>query len=278
MQPVSVTGLHVFFSHYMKPLALITDFGTTDWYIGALKGSIISIDRNIVIIDITHHIPMGAISTAAFILCVCNSTFPKGTVFCTVVDPGVRSQRRVIAASVNDRFFVGPDNGVLSWLLNQHKRPTVRSIDVNSILNDIGKKELLQHDLIGPVAALIASRNIFTSLGPIINNYVEYPFPESFIKDQYITTTIIAIDRFGNIITSLRNTALDSFTFPGTTHLVFEHKSVQTEIVHTYCEVAPNTMLLYPGSSGYVEIGVNNGSALNTIECAIGDTVSFILP
>src|SRR5881628_443504 len=96
------------------PIALLTDFGTRDYFVGAMKGTILSIDRKATIVDITHEIEPHNITEAAFTLAACRRDFPQGTVFVCVVDPGVGSSRRAIAAEIEGRKFVCPDNGLLT--------------------------------------------------------------------------------------------------------------------------------------------------------------------
>ena len=109
------------------PIALVTDFGTEDYYAGAMRGVILSIDPDAVIVDITHEIKPQDISSAAFILAACHKDFPSGTIFVCVVDPGVGTTRRKIIVESNDQIFVGPDNGVFSFVLND--APTITAIE-----------------------------------------------------------------------------------------------------------------------------------------------------
>ena len=98
-------------------IALLTDFGTKDYFVGAMKGVILSINKGIGIIDITHEIPSQDINSAGFTLKACFKEFPKNTIFVTVVDPGVGSDRRAILVETKDYFFIAPDNGLLSFCI-----------------------------------------------------------------------------------------------------------------------------------------------------------------
>jgi len=113
----------------MQIVTLTTDFGTRDWFVGTMKGVVLGINPRADIVDLTHEIPTGDIRAGAFALMAGCRYFPKGTVHVAVVDPGVGGPRRAIAVQTNDYFFVGPDNGVLSWALAREQIKTVRQLE-----------------------------------------------------------------------------------------------------------------------------------------------------
>ena len=116
----------------MAIITLTTDFGTTDWFVGSIKGVILGINPQVSIVDITHEVPVGDIRAGAFALLASCRCFPPSTVHCAVVDPGVGTSRAAIAVRTADYFFVGPDNGVLSFALTREKVVEIRRLDNNT--------------------------------------------------------------------------------------------------------------------------------------------------
>ena len=110
----------------MRVITLTTDFGATDWFVGTMKGVILGINTQVQIVDVTHEISAGDIRAGAFALAASYKFFPRRTVHVVVVDPGVGSQRGAIAVQTANYFFVGPDNGVLSFALSREKITAVR--------------------------------------------------------------------------------------------------------------------------------------------------------
>ncbi len=115
-------------------LALLTDFGTTDYFVGAMKGAILSINRRATIVDITHQIPPHDISAASFTLRACYQNFPAKTIFVAVVDPGVGSERRALLVDTENFYFLAPDNGLLSFVFDEAKRFSVFELTTEKFL------------------------------------------------------------------------------------------------------------------------------------------------
>lgn len=264
----------------MAPVALITDFGTSSWYSGALKGSILTVGEAIPIIDITHEIPPGDSAAAAFTLATVADSFPETTVFCTVVDPGVRGSRRSLAAIVNKRYLVGPDNGVLSWMIGKHSDATIVTIENTEVLGlEPGKCEemLLRHDLFGMTAGYLATGGSLASLGTPVTSYQVLPFPQTTVTTTRIQTVVLSIDRFGNLIT-----AAESSLITRTVSCAIRHIAIGTELfpctcATAYSDVSRGELLVYKGSSGYIEIAVSSGNAAKHLTALIGSAITLIL-
>ncbi|MBN1579011.1 MAG: SAM-dependent chlorinase/fluorinase [Chitinispirillaceae bacterium] len=261
----------------MAPVALITDFGIADWYAGEMKGAMLSVCPGVTIIDITHHIPPGDIRGAAFTLAACYRTFPEGTVFCVVVDPGVGSGRRAIAADTGRYRFVGPDNGVLSWAFLQGANPSVRIIDnSNDFPNTAVSATFHGRDIFGPVAAHLARGISFAAIGAETAEYEKITFPRPVVTDASITAEVLAVDRFGNAVTAIDAALAEQLNgralklhFRGTSHAIGFGGFFQS--------VPGGGLLCYPGSAGYLEIGVNGGSAAERLGLAAGDRIELLL-
>jgi hypothetical protein len=257
----------------MKFVALITDFGLSGWYAGELKGSIISLYSDVQFIDITHLTTPGDIRSAAFTLAACLPAFPEQTVFCVVVDPGVRSSRRAIAAYVDNKYLLGPDNGVLSWALRNEPSPQVRSIDTAEVFRDAPRPPP-HTDIFGPAAAYIASGKRFAAIGPAISDFMVLPFPKTSVASNAITSEVIDIDHFGNIVIAADNHHLHNRS--GSIGLTIGGIDTSASIVKSYDLVPTGSALVYSGSCGYIEIGINSGNAAEYFSVQCGSAVRLL--
>jgi S-adenosyl-L-methionine hydrolase (adenosine-forming) len=256
----------------MGIIALITDFGHNDWFAGEMKGSMLRVAPDTTIIDITNDIPPGDIRTAAFSLLACYRTFPTGTVFCIVVDPGVGSGRAMIAAKSDRYSFVGPDNGVLSWALTKENPCRVRRIENETLLPKQVSNTFHGRDIFGPVAAHL-SRNIeFEKIGPPHNDLLELPWPPLVREKARLVGNVIHIDRFGNAITTIDGEALSALeNTPSKVNLV--KFGTELPLRDYFQEVPSGEGLAYIGSAGFVEIAINNANASTIFGLHIGDKV-----
>lgn len=256
----------------MGIIAIITDYGGKDWFAGEMKGAILRIASAAVIVDITNEIPPGDIRTAAFSLRSCFSSFPAGTVFCVVVDPGVGTTRAAIAAACDSYYFVGPDNGVLSWALNTGKKREVRRIECPDLLPPLISNTFHGRDIFGPIAAHCSGNIDFSRLGPLLPDIVELPWPPLECDEKHITGTVIYIDRFGNAITTI-----DGKTMKRLSHTPQKVRLLKygTDVpLHEYFQQVPSGQgLAYMGSGGYLEIAINNANAAAIFGLHIGDKV-----
>ena len=261
----------------MSLVALITDFGISDWFAGEMKGAMLSACPGTTIIDITHHISPGDVRSAAFTLAACYRTFPERTAFCVVVDPGVGSDRKAICADSGRYLFVGPDNGVLSWALSQESTMTVRTIDNSDFFRSEAVSATFHgRDIFGPVAAHLAHGTPPVTIGEVITDYVTIPFPQPTAGSASITADILTVDRFGNAVTSIgqderpllhgREVRLSTGDS--------EYRLVYDEF---FAAVPPHEPLCYYGAAGYLEIGINGGSAAQRFGLTAGSRVELLL-
>jgi len=261
----------------MTPIALITDFGTTDWYVGAMKGAIAAIAPDTPIIDITHDILPADIRHASYILSAAHTAFPRRTVFCVVVDPGVGGSRKCIAVKTDDYIFIGPDNGVLSWICQSAEKCEVRSIENESLYRKESSATFHGRDIFGPVAAYCAAGFPFKKIGPVTTDFVIRPLPQAVVKEGSITAPILSIDRFGNIITAIRQ---DTFEQKDTTEFQFtvRKQRFRCGMKTHFEEVAAGEPLCYIGSSGFIEIALNRGNAAQYFGVTTEDSIEMLLP
>jgi S-adenosylmethionine hydrolase len=270
-------------------IGLLTDFGMSDAYVGAMKGVILSIAPSAQIVDITHAIQPQNIRQAALTLKSVYRYFPKGTIFVVVVDPGVGSARRPIAVRAGDFTFIAPDNGVLSYTLAEIgdyevvtlQNPAYRLAEPSSTFHG--------RDIFAPAAAHLAAGVDFHSLGLSIDGAVMLDRPMLRMNDRQIRGEVTHIDHFGNIVTSIgefRWTAPNALSLTlsasdGVVSVSADRSSVAigavklTGIKRTYSEAEPGVLLALIGSSGYLEIAINQGNAARRLNAEIRDLVTL---
>jgi S-adenosyl-L-methionine hydrolase (adenosine-forming) len=242
-------------------IALLTDFGSRDQYVAAMKGVILSINPAVQIVDITHEIQPQKTRQAGYLLWSVYKYFPKGTVFINVVDPEVGSKRRIIGVRTSRFTFLAPDNSLLDFIFNEEK--VIEEIEVT--------KEDARKYMIGEISSTFHGRDVFAPLAahlskglplkrlgiPLKPKSGSLKFIQS--KEDTINCCILHIDRFGNIVTNLK--------MDNTGQVVKKLKTVSlgtniiSRLIKCYDEAPANTPCLIVGSNKLVEISVQNKSA-----------------
>ncbi len=248
-------------------IALITDFGTADYFVAAMKGTILSIHPSVSIIDITHEIPNHNIREAAFTLAACCADFPAGTVFTVVVDPGVGSARRSIAVKASGYYFVAPDNGVLSWALAKTPTPFAVELINERYLGPRRSTTFHGRDIFAPVSAHIALGVTLDELGPPVTDLVRSTVPEPRRENGMLVGEVIHIDHFGNLITNL--TAVD---LTNTISVEINGHSVSRRLT-AYAEASVGEIFMIEGSAGFIEISSREASAARIVGAKAGTAV-----
>ncbi len=255
----------------MSIITLTTDFGTADWFVGSMKGVILGISPRATIIDITHDIPAGDIRAGAFALAVSYQCFPRNTVHCVVVDPGVGSGRAAIMVRSADYFFVGPDNGVLSFALAREKIQEIRRLENEVCFRKPVSNTFHGRDIFAPVAARLTQGIMIDALGPALSDYVRLDWPQPNLVGNTLMGQIVYIDRFGNAITNVEGSLLSGL---GQRALKVSVRGQEScELKRFYQEAPPGQAVAVVGSSGFVEIAVNGGNAAQTLGLKLGDPV-----
>lgn len=254
----------------MSIITLLTDFGTKDYYVGAMKGVILSINRSATVVDISHEIKPQQILSAAFVLENSYKYFPSGTIHVAVVDPGVGSSRRAILVEAQGHFFVAPDNGLLSFVFRKSDDFKAFVLENENYFLPNRSNTFHGRDVFAPVAAHLSSgvqpekfgRQIFD---PII---LEVSEPRK-ISDSRIVGEIIHIDRFGNLVTNIKAEALpEKFRLKIGGHVIEKH-------LRFYAEANQAEPFSIIGSSGYVEISVFADSAEKFLGASVRETVEI---
>lgn len=255
----------------MKPngiITLLTDFGEADGFIGTMKGVILSINPKANIVDMSHQIPAQDVDAGAFVLNCSYRYFPVGTIHVVVVDPGVGSERKILAVQSGNYFFIAPDNQLLKYIFQSSETLTV--IDV---LNKQFFLKNISHtfhgrDIFAAVAAHLSAGVGIEQLGFETKNYDRGKINRPVITKSSIIGKIIYSDKFGNLITNIPGEAIIkpvSLIQIGSTRL--------TRLSNSYNEVDTNLPLAIIGSSGYLEIAIRNGNARQQLSIDRGAVV-----
>jgi S-adenosylmethionine hydrolase len=241
-------------------ITLLTDFGTADGYVGEVKGVICSLAPGVPVVDVSHDVAPHDVEGARLALARFWRRFPAGTVHLVVVDPGVGSQRAALAVASEERFLVGPDNGVLSpALLMAHARSVALPVPPYAAPTFHGR------DVFAPAAARLASGATLDSLGRPFDSPVVRRTPEAKrLDDGSVAGEVISIDRFGNLVTNL--------VAPrgGTVEIGGRRLGA---LKRTYADAPEGVPIALVGSSGLVEIALRHGSAARALSAERGALV-----
>ena len=262
------------------PIALLTDFGYRDHYVGAMKGVIAKIAPNARVIDITHGIPPQSVIAGAIALQQSWRFFPDRTIFIAVVDPGVGTARLPIAIDTRvGTRFVGPDNGVLYLAAND--AGIKRTVELRASKYRLKEVSSTFHgrDIFAPAAAWLASGTPITSLGPTLKQMMQFSIETPTRRGNTIEGKVIYVDGFGNLVTNIDRATLDAFaaSFRVTLLSVTISNGASMEIVQAYGAAPTGAPLATLGSFGFLEIAIRDGSAASVFGLGEGAPVKVIV-
>ena len=240
----------------MTVITLLTDFGTADYFVGAVKGAILSVNPSVTIVDLTHEIPPQDVGEGAFTLLAAYRTFPAGTIHVAVVDPGVGSTRRPIIVSANEQFFVGPDNGLFSYIYDREASHRIVHVTADLYFRREISTTFHGRDIFAPVAAALSKGIAIEEFGVEIDDAVRLPSLET-------PPRIIHIDHFGNCVTNIARDVKG---------LVVNGRTI-SEFRRFYGAGDDESPFAIWGSAGFLEIAVNGGSAARVLGVKRGDEV-----
>jgi S-adenosylmethionine hydrolase len=255
-----------------RPLiALVTDFGLRDHYVGAMKGVILGICPEATLVDISHEIDPQDVLNGALELAASYRYFPPSTIFLVVVDPGVGSARRAIAVASGGYSFVGPDNGVFSLVVDPATPGAVELTDPQYARPTVSRT-FEGRDRFAPAAAWLAKGIALTALGPPAASLVRLDLPLPRADADGIDGEVLRIDRFGNLTTNIDGVLLAKIAGPATVSI---GRELIPRIVSTYADVKPGELCALMGSSDRLEIAVSGGSAARTLGLGRGAVVQL---
>ena len=262
----------------MSIITLITDFGIEDAYVGVMKGVALSINPAASFVDITHHISPQDIVQAAYIIKTSYPYFPEGTVHIIVVDPGVGSERAIIALEMKGQFFLAPDNGVLTLLLDEGKIDAlVRVEDKRYFLNTISQT-FHGRDIFAPIGAHISKGIKIKEMGPPLERQelIQLNIQKPYISKQgELVGTVVAVDHFGNIATNIDERCLKKLYKKNQVKKleILIGKNRIKGLSDSYSSVKHHHPLAIIGSFGYLEIALNQGNAGRYFKVKKGDMI-----
>ncbi len=258
-------------------IALMTDFGLKDPFTGIMKAVIVSLNPSATIIDVCHGIEPGDIRGAAFALRMAFLYFPEGTIFVVVVDPGVGTERKAIAAEIEERIVVAPDNGVLSWVLKEHSARLAVELANPKFFLPRGSATFHARDVFAPVAGHLSKGVPLTDFGPTVDNPAAFPIPEVFEDTQLLRGEVVYIDRFGNLITNIGRQGFEGWRQEcSAEQITVCAGSSEIQGLHeTYGAVSPGCSVAVFGSADLLEIAVNQGNAADSLGATVGTSVSL---
>ena len=244
----------------MTIVTLLSDFGTVDSYVAEMRGVLSTYAPKATLVDITHDVSPGDVRAAQYILSRTWMFFPEGTIYVAVVDAGVGTERRVLGATRFGRYFLAPDNGLLSFL-------SLNATFISIPVLPEAAPTFHGRDVFAPAAGVLANGGSFESLGSAITDPLYLPLPIPKTDGDAVVGEVLHVDRFGTLVSNIAPNALK----PGA--------SIQVGGVdvgplrRTFADVAAGTLLAFTGSGGTVEIAVRDGSATRMLGLGVGAEV-----
>ena len=241
-------------------VALLTDFGTADHYVAAMKGVLLGICADVTLVDVTHHVPPHDVLAGALELGAAYQYFPARTIFLVVVDPGVGSARRGVAVEAGDYRFVAPDNGVLTCVLDDTKPMRLVELTEGQYTRAPVSRTFEGRDRFAPAAGWLATGMDLAALGRPLPALVRLEIAGPRVAGACVEGHVIRVDRFGNLVTNITRRVFDEFGGPagarieaGTHHL--------EGVVSTYADAPPGGLCALFGSTDSLEIACNGENA-----------------
>jgi len=264
--------------HPLGLITLLTDFGDRDWFVASMKGVILTINPHATIVDLSHCVPPHLIEDAAYLLKSCYRYFPDGTVHVAVVDPGVGTRRRPLVVKTARHYFLGPDNGLFSYIFSEEPEVEVREIENQQYrIKSIGHT-FDGRDLFAPAAAWLTTNQPLESFGRRIEERVAFPIVNPKREAKGFVGEVVYVDHFGNLITNLTLKHVDAIrsTAPseGPALQIAGHRVYG--LVANYAEgskVKPSALI---NSNGAIEVFIKEGNAAQQLKMGRGVEITLI--
>jgi S-adenosylmethionine hydrolase len=249
-------------------VTLTTDFGTRDSYVAEMKGVILSITRDVHVVDITHEVAPHDVLEGALVLEAAAPRFPAATIHVAVVDPGVGTARRALAVAARDQMFVGPDNGLFTPFLGD---PRLRAFELSAaeFRGTAVSRTFHGRDIFAPAAAHLARGIEPARLGPLVTDPVRLAWPQVRVSEGRVGGAVVHVDRFGNLVTSIHADAIASLG----SGVAVRVAGKSLPLVRTYGDLGRGDPGALVGSSNRLEIAVNSGSAARALKAGPGTPV-----
>jgi S-adenosylmethionine hydrolase len=255
-------------------ITLLTDFGTEDHYVAAMKGVILSISPHCRLIDITHQVTPHDSREGAYILANAYSYFPKGTIHLAVVDPGVGGARKPLLIVTPNYSFVGPDNGLFTMVTRKESVEQIIALDKQKYHLPKVSTTFHGRDIFAPVAAHLSLGVKPSALGHKIDSVSPLGFEEPFIRHEKLLGEILHVDTFGNLVSNIDEGRLSQFT-RGRSFVIRAGRKTIRGLQKGYWEGKKGEPIALFGSGGFLEISVREGNAQKALKVRRGDPVEI---
>lgn len=259
-------------------ITLLSDFGLKDPYVAEMKAVLLSIHPQARIVDITHEVEKFNIRMGAFVLASATPYFPPGTIHVAVVDPGVGTERRPIIVKTKRSYYVGPDNGLLMLAAQKEGVDQVYHINNPQYMLPRVSRTFHGRDIFAPVAAYLATKRP-SAFGPEIQDYAFPEFAKPQVRASELLGEVLHIDGFGNIISNISAEGIGKIGIceGDSLHVKLDSETLTLKLCSAYGEVPAKTPLAIIGSSDFLEISINQGSASRTFKTKTGDSLRVSL-
>ncbi len=258
-------------------VALLSDFGLADGYVGVMKGIMLGIAPSARLVDISHEVPPQDVTAGAWLLATAWSAFPQGTIFLAVIDPGVGTGRRAVALAAGGRYFVGPDNGLFSFVLDASPADRAVTLD-NAKYHATSQPSATFHgrDIFAPCAAHLAAGTPLEALGSQLapHDLVRLPTPEPVWAGGVLAARVLHIDRFGNAITNIGAVLTERILADRDACLWVRSRAI-TQRAATFGDGPDGEPFMLRDSSGHLAIAVRNGSAAAALDIERGAEIAI---
>ncbi|MCX7973121.1 MAG: SAM-dependent chlorinase/fluorinase [Candidatus Aminicenantes bacterium] len=257
-------------------IALLTDFGLKDYFVAALKAVILTINPKAQIVDISHEVESFNRVEAAYLLKSVAPYFPKGTIFITIVDPGVGSSRKILLIKGKKHFFIGPDNGVLIPAAEEEGIIEIRQLEAKEYFLPSSSRTFEGRDKMAPVAGWLSRGLQPENFGPVASTWEKFSLPQPLYLAHEIRAEALHLDKFGNIITNIPYKNFLEWLKSQKAEEIFlvtRKKQRRLEFTSTFASGSAKLPLLIAGSSNYMEIAWKEDSAAHRLEIKPGDKI-----
>jgi hypothetical protein len=254
-------------------IALLSDFGVRDHYAGTMKGVMLGICPDATLVDISHDIPAHDVVGAALELSAAYRYFPQGTIFLTVIDPGVGSPRRGLAADTGDYRFVAPDNGVLTAVFQEAPPKKLVELTERRYARPTVSRTFEGRDRFAPAAAWLAKGIQLTALGRPLNDYQRIEIPRPAAGADALEGEVLWVDRFGNLVTNIDRRTFEKFV-NGRQVQIQAGAHLVGRLVATYSDIGGDEVCALFGSTDHLELAANSTSAADRLSLARGAAVT----
>ncbi len=255
----------------------MTDFGTKDGYVGAMKGVILGINPRCTIVDITHEISPQDVCEGALVLGNTYRSFPRGSIHLAVVDPGVGTQREALVVETEGYYFIGPDNGLFTWIYRGEEVKQVVGIRNRDFFPKPPSQTFHGRDIFAPVAAHLSLGRKPQEFGVKLDRWSEIDIPEPRVTDKGFMGEVIHIDRFGNLITNLPRRLLEPLIGQGILQIHIKGRRI-SGLKTTYAEAGRGELLAIFDSFDLLEISLMGDSAEEALNAVKGERVELFSP